>query len=296
MEEKLFQKVFNSSLYRKNYIIMHEIDEILHTLFYNKNGYVKNYNSLEFYCPYCKTDSTFIPNDIPIKNTVKSVIEEYYEYLHDVKTTNSGFNEKKPNPFEFMKKLSNEEEVFIRTFSCARTNGKEDRHTLIYCLKIIEDSIVIIGRYPSIADTSLDFKKYKKIDKSLPSEFNLATGLHSHGVGAGAYVYLRRILEKYIIYPKLNEEQKKLQFFKEKLQAIKDQLPKLLVETPEMYSVLSLGIHELSEEECKKYYKPLESAILFILNEELSNIEQKERMSQVQNEIKKIHSDHKNKK
>lgn len=121
-----------------------------------------------------------------------------------------------------------------------------------------------IGQYPSIADITFpELEQYKKVinDKSR-REMRKAIGLFTHGIGAGSFVYLRRIFEEI-----LNEAKKKaendvsLDFTEyetlrvvEKIELIKDYLPKMVVDNKAIYGIVSKGIHELSEEECIKYF------------------------------------------
>jgi hypothetical protein len=58
------------------------------------------------------------------------------------------------------------------------------------------NSIQKVGQRPSVADLySGDLSKYRKILGNKYVEFNRAVGLNAHGVGIGAFVYLRRIFE-----------------------------------------------------------------------------------------------------
>src|SRR5581483_7048867 len=59
----------------------------------------------------------------------------------------------------------------------------------------------------------------------------------------------------------------------EKIKMLKGYLPDLMVKHSGVYSILSKGIHELSEDECLRYFKPLQAAIELILNEHLQRIE-----------------------
>lgn len=56
-----------------------------------------------------------------------------------------------------------------------------------------------IGQYPSMADMQFfDCIKYKKILKENYKDYTMALGLYASGVGAGAFLYLRRVLEKLV--------------------------------------------------------------------------------------------------
>lgn len=152
-----------------------------------------------------------------------------------------------------------------------------------------ELSIQKIGQHPSFGDLNLPrLKKYAPVlDKSLLGELNRAVGLASHDVGIGAYVYLRRVFEALIEeahtaaqpQPGWDENTFQQSRMSERIQLLKDHLPNFLVEHPELYSLLSKGIHELSETECLQHFDTLRIGIELILDEKL---ERKEREKKIQ--------------
>jgi hypothetical protein len=136
-----------------------------------------------------------------------------------------------------------------------------------------------IGQHPSYADLHLaDIKKYSPVlTKAQLSELVKAIGLASHGVGIGSYVYLRRIFEALVeeahTIAKADQGWQEEIFSRsrmsEKIATLKDHLPEFLVDHPQMYSILSIGIHELSEEDCIKHFATLRLGIEMILDEKL---------------------------
>lgn len=62
-------------------------------------------------------------------------------------------------------------------------------------------AIFKIGQFPSLATiASAGTKRFRKVlDKSFLNDLNRAIGLFAHGVGAGSFVYLRRIFEHLLI-------------------------------------------------------------------------------------------------
>jgi hypothetical protein len=160
-----------------------------------------------------------------------------------------------------------------------------------------------IGQYPSLAD--IQFAEIgKKYDKVLPEEdlknLKKAIGLVSHGAGAGSFVYLRRIFEKLIFETYSNNSMilglKEIDFNKQrmmdKVETLKAFLPSQLVEMKAVYSILSNGVHELTEEECLCYFAPIKLSIELILDqkiEEAKKVEKdmlvKKQLQQIQKEI-----------
>jgi hypothetical protein len=54
-------------------------------------------------------------------------------------------------------------------------------------------------------------------------------------------------------------------------------LPEFLVENRKLYGILSKGLHELSEEECLKYFQTVKIGIEQILDEKIEIAEKKEK-------------------
>ncbi|WP_445176480.1 hypothetical protein, partial [Microcoleus sp.] len=149
-------------------------------------------------------------------------------------------------------------------------------------------SLIKIGQYPSLADIAIgDTSQFDKaIGEKRLNELNKAIGLAAHGVGIGAYVYLRRVFEslieeahsKGISKAGWSEDIYEKSRMKEKVSLLRDFLPEFIVQHPEMYSILSLGIHELTEEDCLKYFGALKSAILVIAEDKMHKIQQEKRL------------------
>jgi hypothetical protein len=68
---------------------------------------------------------------------------------------------------------------------------------MIFDFLVQDRKLMKIGQYPSLADMALPkFQAYRKIlGTNRAKELRLAIGLGAHGVGIGAFVYLRRIFE-----------------------------------------------------------------------------------------------------
>ena len=158
-------------------------------------------------------------------------------------------------------------------FFCAMDND----HRLDFTVRINADKLIKIGQYPSLADLTFpELKSYRNIiDEADLRELKKAVGLYSHGIGIGSYVYLRRVFEKIVDLAKeraLSDgtiEGKTYYKSKmdEKVKLLKDYLPHTLLETPAFYGIVSKGIHELSEQECLKYFPVMQEAIVMILRE-----------------------------
>lgn len=170
-------------------------------------------------------------------------------------------------------------------FRCTRN----ENHQYTMILQTAGEKTMKIGQYPSLRDlASEDIKKYKKVLASDFGNFKEAIGLNAHGVGAGSFVYLRRIFENLI------EEKRQLALeeqtdwsdeifshskMDEKIKLLRVYLPDFLVENRKIYSILSKGIHELDDQECLELFPELRLAIELILDEKLSDIEKKQKVN-----------------
>ncbi len=178
-----------------------------------------------------------------------------------------------------------------RELICARA----PHHTLRFWLNVRPNSLTKVGQDPSLADIANDASKiYRSVlSKEDSSELHKAIGLAAHGVGIGSFVYLRRIFER-LIQARFktfeNEEGWSNSDFQrlrmpEKIEFLKDHLPSFLVENKKIYSILSQGLHELSEEGCLKFFTVLEKSTLIILEEDKKKREELELRKQAQKAI-----------
>lgn len=180
--------------------------------------------------------------------------------------------------------------------SIALNCKRKGDEVLEFYILVIDGFVVKVWQYPSLAD--IQFAEIgKKYDKTLhPEELaNLkrAIWLNAHWVGAWAFVYLRRIFENLIfetyqdskIELKLVEEDFLPMRMNEKVETLKKVLPAQLVEMKGIYSILSKWVHELSEDECKKYFAAIKLSIELILDQKIKMKEEKEKQDRVVKEI-----------
>lgn len=184
--------------------------------------------------------------------------------------------------------------LFENTFQCTRN----DSHEMHFYFLIHNNTITKIGQYPSIADVvTIDIKKYRKVlGKDLYPEFSRAIGLTTHGIGIGAFVYLRRIFENLI--EEVHQVQKSTEGWdentyqrsrmEEKIELLKNSLPDFLVANKSLYSILSKGIHELQETECLKAFQTTRLGIELILDEKLEKLTRENKIKQASKDISSL--------
>jgi len=175
--------------------------------------------------------------------------------------------------------------------TCARTGGHKVRHWLLK----EEMNIQKVGQYPSFADIANDaIAPYRKLlNEKDAAEFHKAVGLAAHGVGVGSFVYLRRVFER-LVYGRFDEfkeaegweqadfNQKKMD---QKIDLLKDHLPPFMVERKRIYSILSLGLYELTEKQCLAYFDVLFQSIILILKEDEAKKEELARRAMLEKAI-----------
>ncbi len=164
-------------------------------------------------------------------------------------------------------------------------------------------TLIKYGQYPSIEDLiGADLRRFRNVlDEHYLSELKRATGLFSHGIGIGSYVYLRRIFEhlveehrqKYESATQAIPDYEKMRMV-EKVEALKSVLPPAVWKFKAIYGILSKGVHELAENECRMHFPVLRAAIITILEQdlqarqaELAEKELEKRLSEISGELGK---------
>jgi len=141
---------------------------------------------------------------------------------------------------------------------------------------------------------SAEIKRYRKV--LAPEDYNdlrRAVGLSAHGIGIGAFVYLRRIFERLIEEAHQtarqasawDEERFQQSRMPEKIGLLALYLPSFLVENKSLYGILSKGLHELSEDECLQYFSIVQHGIELILEERITTKEKNEKIAQTKKDI-----------
>lgn len=264
----------SAGIYGQIAISAENIDE-LREIISGKQKYV-----FDAYCPHCEAEATFCYCDF----------EKYWESMErqpKIKIMGGnpvGFSQQIHDTYvesedAKYKRFIKENNLCCLTAHCTRNTT----HKLWIFIKMDEDKLIKIGQYPTTnLMQSPKLNRYKKLLGKWFIELKTAVTLHTHNVGVGSYVYLRRIFES-IIFDKYiankgqiaSSEQEFLRLrMDEKIKVLEAYLPAFIVENKGIYSILSIGIHELREEDCNHYFDTIEQSIEMILDE---IIEQKQR-------------------
>lgn len=228
-------------------------------------------NNIDCFCVGCQERRVF--------DYIKCEIHEASDVYVPI-VSNVFEKTRKQTPHELIQKYLKRR--YTLTYRC----GRDKSHYIYFDLLATSDRIIKIGQYPTVADLQIsDIKKYKKVLGDQAVEYSKAIGLFAHGIGIGSFVYLRRIIEK-LVFDKYSEVSDELDIssqdfvalkFEEKINVLKDYLPAVLVENKGLYGIVSKGIHELSEDECKSIFPNIQIGIEMILDDILAERERKEK-------------------
>ncbi len=173
--------------------------------------------------------------------------------------------------------------------------------------------LIKVGQSPSLRDLLLfDTKKYRNILGKRYSDYTLALALYADGIGAGAFVYLRRIMESLVeeIHQTCVKECSKntaagagapfdeaayVQLrFNEKIDYFEKEFSKKII--PDelndirglIYGVISKGVHELPEDDCLQLFPAAQFIVDSLIEEKIQQREKKERLSAFKKQFSEI--------
>lgn len=179
--------------------------------------------------------------------------------------------------------------------------SRDEAHQIDYFIKVSPSlqEYQKIGQFPSIASlTKGELSKYRKILGDKFNEFSRGIGLVSHGVGIGAFIYLRRVFE-YLIEQSHQQAIDSAGWEEEtyvksrmdgKIELLRFILPTFLVKNKALYGILSKGVHELSEQECLEIFPAVKFGIELVLDERIKQKEQEDQIKQGEKLIREVTS------
>lgn len=187
------------------------------------------------------------------------------------------------------------EKNYYMSYYISCNNIPEHIYGLYLFIRVQRDKIIVtkIGQYPSMLSVKgFDFDKYQKQLKKYNAyeDYKNADLSMSNNFYAGAYTYLRRVYEKqlnfYIEKDKLQLGDNKTET---KIKAVKGNFdPRIHEHLNNLYSILSIGIHELDEEESKDYYEYLKAMIDMQLQFEKMKDEEEKQSKSLNTKISNI--------
>jgi hypothetical protein len=183
-----------------------------------------------------------------------------------------------------------DDQYITRQYYCA-WNAE---HHLRFVLRVVRTgawTVTKVGQFPPLADLmSGDLQRYRKVLSDQDDfELNRAVGLAAHGIGVGAFVYLRRIFERLLEeahraaltgVKDWDEKAYQQERTVERIGRLAQLLPVAVVTNRHLYGILSTGLHDLSENECKAYFPVVLAGIEAILEEQLADTARRARAAQ----------------
>ena len=151
----------------------------------------------------------------------------------------------------------------------------EHLYSYFFTYNDLEGLLTKVGQTPSLEDVAgADIERYRTILGDDFSEMRKATGLFAHGIGIGSFVYLRRIFEKLVDAARSiadPENEREAEFKKmrmtERVGELAAHLPPAVVKYKDAYGILSNGLHELSEAECRLHFPVVRAAVITMLQQ-----------------------------
>lgn len=210
--------------------------------------------NINMYCPTCKSNQTF------------SMMNEYWENYQHMNPPTSG-------------------DIYRLVYQCMHCR----KFLRYFFVRVNEDHLHLIkvGQYPAW-DISIE-KHIEKLLSDNAEYFKKGLICESQGYGIGAFAYYRRVVEEIIgglleeikdlliddekdKFIEALEQTKKTIVAQEKIALVKDLLPPIL--RPEgmnplsnLHSILSEGLHGLSDEDCLEYAIAIREVLLFLVNQ-----------------------------
>lgn len=229
---------------------------------------------IDAYCTYCEKETTYVISSPIISGHVPGSSTTFESELNLLQ----GFHSLE--------------------FKCL--NAESDSHKYNFSFFVQGNTVRKTGQYPSLADLQFpQLKKYKTLLKDDYKNLTKAVGLYANNIGIGSFVYLRRIFEN-LIMEKRDEafQQKEIEREKfdkakmdEKVLSLKDYLPDYIVKNRKLYSILSKGVHELTEEDCLRHFTPIRISIEMILDYKLEEIQRANKAKHMGDSLSCIYSE-----
>ena len=216
--------------------------------------------SIRSFCEACNAESVFCAT---FSGTFKEIATEC------MTATTNVFDAASSKKYECFAGKS-----FILTFTFLCAKCKRPHY---YSILITDGNILKIGQYPSYTSNEVqDVRKYKNLISKYYPELTKSINAYSQGMGVGAFVYLRRILEHLVESRFTGDKSWKFDEKFKAVEAAEQLIPEELSPAKlRIYSILSKGVHEYTEEECMELYLVVKFVVERMLDIELEKQENK---------------------
>lgn len=236
----------------------------------------------DMYCPFCKKQSTWIPvvhvavNERRKLEALGNCSLEFWKQPFDLRTSCS-------------RDTSHSARFVFHVVDNLRSDAQVGQKANVGEPTL---SIIKIGQYPSVSDFQIgDLSHIEEgMTDQQRKEFVQAINTGAHGFSVAACVYLRRVFEAVLLDAKLEYMAEHgltawgefdAARTDERIRLLRSHLPQFLAEHPHLYGVLSLGVHELTEQECAEELPMLRQAIELILMDRAAALQQRKHRAAV---------------
>lgn len=185
-------------------------------------------------------------------------------------------------------------DIHVVTMVCPRNHS----HKLRFVFHGNAFGITKIGQYPAFAELhSGRFNRYRSVLGAKHSELVKAVGLVSHDAAIGGFLYLRRIFEHLVAEAhqvackeaEWDEPKYRQSRMDDKVMLLGRHLPSKLAELKPMYGILSKGIHELTEEDCRLSFPVVLAGTEMILQSMIRDREQAKQDAETRKAVTQLH-------
>lgn len=177
-------------------------------------------------------------------------------------------------------------EAFALNLQCTRAGHLATFHCVVQLPKIIKAQtegekpdpayVIKVGQWPSLTDFQLgDLSAFQAgMTREQRKEFVRGINTGAHGFSVAACVYFRRVFESVLRdardeYLRAHRQAEWPEYdaahAEERIRLLRGFLPDFVVEHPELYRMLSLGVHELTEEQTAQELPMLRQAVELIM-------------------------------
>lgn len=229
--------------------------------------------NIECYCPSCSKEQVFLP--YPLRPQIKANLD--LALMDNSRVI-------------VLKEFMNDRPLTINYF-CA----KNDNHKFSIILLVSEpDKIIKIGQFPSALDlTQFELKRFQKTLGIHLEELSKAMILYSFNYPQAAFMHLRRLIENFIIPEAARKGNQKIKELKSK--KISDQIKELkwlpsVMRDNKIYTILSKGIHQLDDEQCREYYPVIHKVIVIVLSKLIEEEDKEKQETELNKELNKINT------
>jgi hypothetical protein len=252
-----------------------------------ENAFVADGVKIDQHCKHCGRDSVFRSQklnqaynvDVPETSVTSRVGVRTFDRVKITSDTRSFLNDL------VISCVRDENHTVKYVFQINSVFSKSDSDSELS--KRTECAIGKIGQFPTYADLQRPVFSHLSsfLDQIDRIELNKAVGLAAHDSAIGAFVYLRRVFERLIEKKHLEavklddwdeDEYQKTPRMDDKVQLLRPFLPDLLVENRKIYSVLSVGIHSLTDELCAAVFERVLNGVRIMLEDEHAKRQQNE--------------------